>query len=88
VAALGGLDAIVFTGGIGENAAPIRASICRDAAWLGVQLDAAANAANGRLVSAASSRVRVWRIPTDEEGVIARHTEALASQPVAEDANV
>ncbi|MFN8840304.1 MAG: acetate/propionate family kinase [Burkholderiales bacterium] len=76
-AALGGLDAIVFTAGIGEHAAPIREAVCRDAAWLGVELDAAANAAGADRLHAAGSRVAVWRLPTDEEGVIARHTAAL-----------
>ena len=50
-AALGGLDAIVFTGGIGENSRSLRARVCRDAAWLGVELDAAANEANGPRIS-------------------------------------
>jgi acetate kinase len=77
VAALGGLDAIVFTAGIGENAAPIREAVCRDAAWLGVELEAAANAAGADRLHASDSRVAVWRLPTDEEGVIARHTAAL-----------
>ena len=79
-AALGGLDAIVFTGGIGENAAPIRERVSRDAAWLGVALDAKANAAGGPLVSTSDSRVRAWRIPTNEEHVIAQHTQALAQR--------
>jgi acetate kinase len=74
VAALGGLDALVFTAGVGENAASIRAAVCRDAAWLGVELDEAANAAGSARISTPSSRVAVWRLPTDEEGMIARHT--------------
>ena len=78
-AVLGGLDALVFTGGIGENAAAIRARVCRDAAWLGVELDAQANAAGERIVTAPSSRVKAFRVATDEEGVIARHTRRLAS---------
>jgi acetate kinase len=73
-AALGGLDAIVFTGGIGENSGPIRERICRDAAWLGVQLDEAANACRGPRISTPNSRVAAWVIPTNEELVIARHT--------------
>jgi acetate kinase len=77
-AVMGGLDALVFTGGIGENAAAIRERVCRDAEWLGVQLDDKANAAGEQRISAAASRVNAWRIPTDEEGVIARHTRALA----------
>ena len=76
-AALGGLDAIVFTAGIGEHAAPVRAMICRAAAWLGVALDDAANAAGGPRISSAASRTRAWVIPTNEELVIARHTREL-----------
>jgi acetate kinase len=76
-AALDGLDAMVFTAGIGEHAAAIRERICRDAAWLGVTLDAAANANGGPCISAAGSRVSVWTIPTNEELMIARHTRAI-----------
>jgi acetate kinase len=76
-AALGGLDALVFTAGIGEHAAPIRERVCRDAAWLGVALDPAANAAHGPCISAAASRVSAWVVPTDEERMIARHTLAV-----------
>jgi acetate kinase len=77
-AVLGGIDALVFTGGIGENAAPIREIVCRDAAWLGVEVDTRANDAGAQLISTRGSRVKAWRVPTDEEGVIARHTRALA----------
>ena len=76
-ALLGGLDAIVFTAGIGENAAPIRAAVCEQLAWLGLELDAAANHSNGPRISTAQSKVRAWVIPTDEEIMIARHTLAL-----------
>jgi acetate kinase len=76
-AALGGLDAIVFTAGIGENAPVIRERVCRDAAWLGLELDTAANAAGGPRISAATSRVSAWLVPTNEELMIARHTRAL-----------
>ena len=76
-AALGGLDAIVFTAGIGENAPVIRSRVCRDAAWLGVDIDEAANAAGRRRISTDSSRVAVWVIPTNEELMIARHTRRL-----------
>ncbi len=76
-AALGGVDAIVFTAGIGENAVPIRERVCRMSAWLGVELDAIANSVHGPRISTATSRVAVWVIPTDEELVIARHTLAL-----------
>ena len=81
-AALGGLDAIVFTAGIGENSAAIRERVCRDAAWLGVVLDAEANRKGGPRVSAPASRVSAWVIPTNEELMIARHTRALL-RPVA-----
>jgi len=76
-AALGGLDAIVFTAGIGEHAAGIRARVCRGARWLGVELDAAANEAGGPRISTSASPVAAWVIPTDEERVIARHTLRL-----------
>jgi acetate kinase len=72
-AALGGLDALVFTGGIGENAAPIRARVCRQAGWLGLDLDETANAAGGPCLSQAGSRVSAWVIPTNEELMIALH---------------
>jgi len=76
-AALHGLDTIVFTAGIGENSAELRARVCRDAAWLGVELDPKANAAGGPRISTASSRVAVSVVPTNEELMIARHTRAL-----------
>jgi len=79
-AALGGLDAIVFTGGIGEHAVVIRERVCQDAAWLGVELDAAANARGGPRISAGPSRVRAWVIPTDEELMIARHTQRVVGR--------
>jgi acetate kinase len=77
VAALGGLDAIVFTAGIGEHSAEIRARVCRAAAWIGVAVDDAANAAGGPRVSSVASRVGAWALPTDEEWTIARHTARL-----------
>jgi acetate kinase len=76
-AALGGLNALVFTAGIGENSAEIRAMVSARAAWLGAALDPEANAAGGPRISSAASRLRIWVIPTDEEGVIARHTLRL-----------
>ena len=76
-AALGGLDALVFTGGIGENAAVIRARVCRDAAWLGLELDEAANGAGGPRLTRPDSRVSAWVIPTNEELMIAQHTRRL-----------
>ncbi len=77
VAALGGVDAIVFTGGIGENSAQIRERVCLDAAWLGVELDADANRAGGPRISTGASRVAAWVIPTNEEMMIARHTRRV-----------
>lgn len=76
-AALGGLDALVFTAGIGENAPKLRESIVGHAAWLGAELDAAANAAGAPLISTPGSRVSLHIIPTDEELMIARHTIRL-----------
>lgn len=76
-AALGGLDALVFTGGIGENAAPVRARVCREAAWLGLELEEAANEAGGPRISRTGSRVAAWVIPTNEELMIAQHTRRL-----------
>jgi acetate kinase len=77
-AALGGLDAIVFTAGIGEHAAAIREAVCRQGEWLGVALDPVANETGGPRLSRGSSRVAAWVIPTNEELMIARHTLALA----------
>ena len=76
-AVLGGLDALVFTAGIGEHSAPVRASLCNKLAWLGLTLDEPANASGGPRISAAGSGVSVWVIPTDEELMIAQHTLAL-----------
>ena len=75
--ALGGLDALVFTGGIGEHAAPVRAAIVRAAGWLGLELDAAANDAHRTRITAAASAVPAYVIPTDEELIIARHARAV-----------
>lgn len=80
-AALGGLDAFVFTAGIGENAAPIRARISEGLAWLGAQLDPAANDADASVISKAGSRVALHVMPTDEELMIARHTLAIIRAP-------
>jgi len=76
-AALGGLDALVVTGGIGEHAAEIRAHVCRDAQWLGIGLDEEANAAGGPRISGTGSAVSVWVVPTDENLMVARHTRRL-----------
>jgi acetate kinase len=77
-AALGGLDVLVFTGGIGEHAASVRARVCADARWLGARLDPAANLAGGPRISTPDSAVSLWVIPTDEELMIARHTARSA----------
>jgi acetate kinase len=82
-AALGGLDAFVFTAGIGENSPVIRTLIAEKLAWLGVSFDPAANAAGGPLLSHAQSRVAVYVVPTDEELMIARHTLALLADRTA-----
>ncbi|HVB15841.1 MAG TPA: acetate/propionate family kinase, partial [Stellaceae bacterium] len=76
-ASLGGLDGIVFTAGIGEHAAPIRKRVCEGAAWLGIQLDPAANAAGATCITRRDSRVSAWVIPTDEDLMIARHTRRV-----------
>jgi acetate kinase len=81
-AVMQGLDGLVFSGGVGENAAPIRALVCDRLRWLGVRLDPEANAAGVELISRAGSPpVRI--IPADEEGVIARHTAKLAGADLA-----
>ncbi len=76
-AVLGGLDAFVFTAGIGEHSAPVRAALCAKMAWLGVKLDERANVSNGPRISTLDSAVSVWVIPTNEELMIAQHTLAL-----------
>ena len=81
-AALGGLDVLVFTAGIGENDAATRASICEGMEWLGIKLDPEKNKLRGkeRVISAEDSKVQVWVIPTDEELMIAQDTARLASK--------
>lgn len=83
-AALGGLDAIVFTAGIGERAAPIRKAVCERLAWLGVHLDVNANMANAHRISMEDASVSVFVIPTDEELMVATHTRVLALGASAE----
>ena len=78
-AVLGGLDALVFTAGIGEHAAFVRQRVCEAAQWLGVEIAAAANANHDQRISAPRSRVSAWVLPTNEELMIARHTRALAA---------
>ena len=74
VAALGGLDALVFTGGIGEHSAVIRAKVCHQAAWLGLELNGSANEAVAIRISTLNSKLSVWIVPTDENLIIAHHT--------------
>jgi acetate kinase len=76
-AALGGLDGVVFTAGVGENAAPVRAAICHACAWLGLELDEAANREHKERISTPKSRVGGYVIKTDENLMIARHARAL-----------
>jgi acetate kinase len=76
-AALGGVDALVFTAGIGENSAEIRRRICEASAWLGIDLDDAANQRRETRITRDGSRVSVWIIPTNEELMIARHTATV-----------
>lgn len=80
VAALGGLDALVFTAGIGENSAMIRRRVCHEAAWLGIEIDENANRGSQLRLSTQRSRVSIWIIPTNEELMIAQHTLALLKQ--------
>jgi acetate kinase len=75
-ATLGGLDAVVFTAGVGENQPPVRAAVARRLNWLGLKLEDAANVVNARSIGAAGARVKILVIATDEESVIA--DEALS----------
>jgi acetate kinase len=76
-AAIGGVDGLVFTAGIGENSPEIRRRICEASAWLGIDLNPDANQARGPRISRDESRVSAWVIPTNEELIIARHTGQL-----------
>jgi acetate kinase len=76
-AAMGGLDGLVFTAGVGENAAPIREAVLRRLEWLGVKIDPARNAQGGPCISKGGSLVKCYVVPTDEELMIARHTLRL-----------
>jgi len=79
-AVLGGLDALVFTAGIGENAPDIRRDVCHAASWLGIELDEQANRAGRGCITRPGSRVSAWVIPTDEERMIALHTMSVMNQ--------
>jgi acetate kinase len=80
-AALGGLDGLIFTAGVGENAGPVRAAICRACAWLGLDLDDEANTRSAPRISRSGSRVSACVIPTDENLMIARHARVVAFDP-------
>jgi acetate kinase len=75
--ALGGVDALVFTAGIGENSSEIRQRVCEASAWLGIEIDAEANGQNAAKISTSQSKLSVWVIPTNEELMIALHTGEL-----------
>jgi acetate kinase len=77
VSVLGGLDALIFTGGIGEHSAPVRQGICEGMSYMGIQLDPGRNASNSSIISAVESPVMVRVIPTNEELMIARHTRSV-----------
>ncbi len=84
LAALGGAQAVIFTGGIGEHSPDVRAKVCADMDWCGLALDAELNdRARGHesLISARSATIQAWVIPTNEEMVIARETARLAAEP-------
>jgi acetate kinase len=76
---MGGIDGFVFTGGIGENTAPVRSRVCRGLAWLGLEFDDVANSRHGPCISKPKSRLSAWVVPTDEERMIARHTHEIRS---------
>ena len=82
-AALGGLDALVFTAGIGENSPLIREQVCQGLTWLGVRIDPDANQRGNGCISPEGCTPSVWVIPTDEEAVIASHTLAVVRSPAA-----
>ena len=79
-AAMGGLDAVVFTAGIGEHSAPVREKVCALSGWLGIELDRAANARHAQVITTEASTVPVFVIPTDEEMMIAKHTRTCLAR--------
>jgi acetate kinase len=81
-AAMGGLDALVFTGGIGENAAEVREEVCKDMEYLGIKLDYMKNESSEELISDSSSKVNVFRLQTNEELVIALDTAEIVGKLV------
>ncbi len=85
-AVLGGIDALVFTAGIGENSPVIRKKICKASAWLGIELDETANERKALQISTAQSKVAVWVIPTNEELMIAKHLSQVISKVTVDEA--
>lgn len=85
-ASMGGIDAFVFTAGIGEKSAEVRARVVERLGWLGARIDPDANAANAILISTSDSRIPVYAIPTDEEGMIARHCRSVLGATVSDTA--
>ena len=83
MASMGGVDGVVFTAGIGENAPPVRAAVAERLAWAGLVLDPEANGRGPGLISAPRSRLKAWVVPTSEEAMIARHTADLIAKPRA-----
>ena len=81
-AAMGGLDALVFTGRIGENAVEVREEVCKNMEYLGIKLDTLKNESREQIISDSSSKAKVFRIPTNEELVIAMDTAKIAGEPV------
>ena len=81
-AAMGGLDALVFTGGIGENSTEVREEVCRDMEYLGLRLDTLKNESREQIISDSSSKVKIFRIPTNEELVIAMDTAKIVNETV------
>jgi acetate kinase len=82
-AELKGLDAMVFCGGIGEHAWRVRESVLHDKEWIGIELDRTANRESAQVISTERSAVRVFVMPSDEEGMIAQHTVAILDRAVA-----
>jgi len=80
-AALGGLEGLVFTGGIGQRDANTRREVVAGCAWLGAALDEQANSAREGRIDSSASRIPIWVLPTDEERVIARHTATIIADP-------
>jgi len=81
MASMGGVDGVVFTAGIGENAPQVRAAVAERLAWAGLALDLDANLRGLGLISAPTSRLKAWVVPTSEEAMIARHTADLIAKP-------